>query len=275
MIDGEKVGVGIITCNRKESYKRLLDSIKLSLDVDLIASVKNLKHDYSDYDPQLVCNVMNGSRQEMVAFQVDEKLGIAHNKNLAAKWLLEKGAQHIFIIEDDILLKDYNVFKQYVMTAREFHLEHLNFCRAYDGMVLHEFLTPFAKVKGKSYDIELFSRLCGDFSYFTSNALQKAGLYDEGYINALDHCEHTYRMSQLGFYTPFYAFADIAKSTDFLEDVGKQTTIEQSQEQKQNISNAFFKFMGTYGKQLNQIKPPTQEEIVSFLKCKTVQEIKK
>ena len=51
MIDGEKVGVGIITCNRKESYKRLLDSIKLSLDVDLIASVKNLKHDYSDCDP--------------------------------------------------------------------------------------------------------------------------------------------------------------------------------------------------------------------------------
>lgn len=70
--------------------------------------------------------------------------------------------------------------------------------------------------------------MCGDFSYFTANALQKVGLYDEGYINALDHCEHTYRMSMLGFYTPFYAFADIADSTDFLEDVGEQTTIEQN-----------------------------------------------
>lgn len=68
MIDGEKVGVGIITCNRKESYKRLLDSVKLAIDVDLIVTVKNLQNDYSECDPQLVCVGVNGNRQKLAAF---------------------------------------------------------------------------------------------------------------------------------------------------------------------------------------------------------------
>ena len=73
--------------------------------------------------------------------------------------------------------------------------------------------------------MEIFRRLSGDFSYFTKNAIEKAGMYDERYINALDHCEHTYRMSVLGFYTPFNAFADIINSTDYLEDTGIATTL--------------------------------------------------
>ena len=65
-----------------------------------------------------------------------KKLGIAHNKNLAARHLLENGCERIFIVEDDIKLKDVSVFRKYVDTAKEFKLEHLNFGRSFDTMIV-------------------------------------------------------------------------------------------------------------------------------------------
>lgn len=269
MVKDEKVGVGIVTCNRRESYSKLIAAVKSASDVDFVATVKNFSNDYGEDDPKIVCNGQNGS-QKLASIQVDQKLGIAYNKNQAARWLLDEGAQHIFIVEDDILLKDVNVFREYIQTAKEFHLEHLNFCRAFDGMTTHQFLKPFGSIQGKTHSIDLFQRLCGDFSYFTRNALEKGGLYDEAYMNALDHCEHTYRMSMLGFYTPFFAFADISDSTRYIEDVGVQTSIPQGDEQKRNQSNAYMHFLKTYGKQLNEIPVPTQDQILRFLRNKAI-----
>lgn len=269
MLDFEKIGVGIVTCNRRESYCKLLYKVKSAIDVDFVITVKNLTNDYGEDDPKLICTGLNGT-QKLHSIQVDEKLGIAHNKNLAAKWLLQNGAQHIFIIEDDILLKDVEVFKKYIQTAKEFHLEHLNFGRSFDTMILHTWLTPIMTISGKTTKLDIFSRLSGDFSYFTRNALEKAGLYDEAYINALDHCEHTYRMSLLGFYTPFYAFADIENSTQYIEDTGTTTTIEQNDQHKQDVSDAFKHFVKTYGYSLNEIQPPTKEKLLKFLQAKTL-----
>ena len=113
MIDNELVGVGIITYNRKDSYSKLLEAIKLAKDVDFIVTVKNFDVDYAESDPSYICNGIFENK-EMTTFQVNEKLGIAYNKNVAAKWLLSKNAQHIFIIEDDILLKDDAVFNEYI-----------------------------------------------------------------------------------------------------------------------------------------------------------------
>ena len=267
MIDNELVGVGIITYNRKDSYSKLLEAIKLAKDVDFIVTVKNFDVDYAESDPSYICNGIIENK-EMTTFQVNEKLGIAYNKNVAAKWLLSKNAQHIFIIEDDILLKDDAVFNEYIQTAKEFKLEHLNFCRSFDTMITHNWLKPQFSLTGIKYKLDIFNRLSGDFSYFTANALQKAGLYDERYINALDHCEHTYRMSILGFYTPFYMFADIHDSTRFIEDTGTTTTILHDNQHNTNIEKAAKLFSTTYGLRLNQIKPPTVDQLVNFLKTK-------
>ena len=117
------------------------------------------------------------------------------------------------------------VFNEYISTAKEFGLQHLNFCRAFDGMTGNGFLKPFASISGKTKKLDIFRRLCGDFSYFTREAIEKGGMYDEGYINAIEHCEHTYRMSVLGMYTPFNAFADISNSDKYIEDSGLHTTI--------------------------------------------------
>lgn len=268
MLNGEKIGIGIITCNRKESFIKLFSSICKCEYIDCISIVKNLDYDYGEYDPSKLSS--DNKILEIKYNHIKERLGIAHNKNVAIDALIEYGCDHIFIIEDDILMKNTDVFKKYIETAKEFNLEHLNFGRSFDTMVQHTWLKPFATIVGKNHKLDLFNRLSGDFSYFTKNALLKAGKYNEKYINALDHCEHTFRMSLLGFYTPFFAFADIENSTDYIEDTGTTTTIEQSEEQKQNVSNAYALFAKTYGYQLNEVVPPNRDKLVRFLKMKQV-----
>jgi hypothetical protein len=94
--------------------------------------------------------------------------------------------------------------------------------------------------------------------------------YDEKYINVIEHCEHTYRMSLFGFYTPFYSFADIANSRDFIEDTGIQTSIQHDIAYTNNMKKAYMHFLKTYGKKLIDVKIPTQEEIFYFLKNKII-----
>ena len=271
MVNNEKVGIGIITCNRKDSFASLFNAICSANDIDDVVIVKNLEYDYLENDPQkLIDNAKSEYLKDFHYVHETKKLGIAHNKNLAARHLLENGCEHIFIVEDDIKLKDVSVFRKYVETAKEFKLEHLNFGRSFDTMILHDWLKPVATIGGKSHKLDIFNRLSGDFSYFTANALRIAGLYNEKYINALDHCEHTYRMSLLGFYTPFYAFADIENSTDYIEDTGTHTTIQHDSQHEVDVQNAFKLFVQTYGKTLKDVKYPTQEELVNFLRNKQV-----
>ena len=267
MINNEIVGVGIVTYNRKDSYAKLVDALKSCQAIDYVVTVKNFEIDYGENAPCKICNGKNGC-QELASFQVNEKLGIGHNKNIALKFLMEKNAQHIFIVEDDILLKDINVFTEYISTAKEFSLQHLNFCRAFDGMTGNGFLKPFATISGNIKKLDIFNRLCGDFSYFTREAIEKGGLYDERYINALEHCEHTYRMSVLGMYTPFNAFADIADSTKYIEDGGQHTTISHDADYQANVMNAVNRFCKTYGKKLSSIPRPSMQDVIEFLRAK-------
>lgn len=67
------------------------------------------------------------------------------------------GVEHIFIVEDDILLKDVSVFRQYVETARAFGLGHLNFCRSYDSIADNgSFIKPIVFISAGKFKLELF-----------------------------------------------------------------------------------------------------------------------
>ena len=45
--------------------------------------------------------------------------------------MLNSGCDHFFLIEDDIKIKDINVFEKYIDTAKAFKLEHLIFGAVY------------------------------------------------------------------------------------------------------------------------------------------------
>ena len=114
----------------------------------------------------------------------------------------------------------------YIDTAEEFNLEHMNFCCTFGKQLPAKRAKPVVCLKHGNFAIDIYNRLSGVFEYFTSSALKKTGLMDERYVNALEHCEHTYRLSLDGFTTPFYAFADVHEAWKLLEDLGSHTTIQ-------------------------------------------------
>ena len=95
-----KIGVGIVTFNSENYYKDLYNSLPFD-SIDELVTVNggdeyNEKYKNSDW--------------------------IQHNKNRfpsvcrndCITFLLNKDCEHIFIIEDDMIIKNKNIFKKYI-----------------------------------------------------------------------------------------------------------------------------------------------------------------
>lgn len=262
MINNEKVGVGIVTYNRKNSFRSLYDRIIKNNNVDSVVVVKNKDINYEESDPE---NLVDNQRS--FYYHIKDDLGVGFCKNTAIKHLLIKEqCTHIFLIEDDINIKNDDVFSIYINTAKEFNLEHLNFSMAWDS-ITQQYLKQQYIIQKNNYALGISNRLCGDFSYFTANSLLHVGLFDaKHYINAMEHIEHTYRVAIDGYTTPFYAFADVANSIDLIEDTGITSTVQENRElYNSRIAFALQCFKAKYNRTLNTISYPTPPQIQQFL----------
>lgn len=263
------IGVGIVTCNRKDSFKRLFDKVYANKCIDYIVVVKNKVFDYGEYDPAIIIK----NNDKTTSYFVKEDLGIGYCKNICLKHLIKKQCQHIFLIEDDINIKNDDVFQYYIDTAKAYNLSHLNFCMAWDS-ITKRFLTPSYTLCNKNgIKLNIFNRLCGDFEYFTYDALLQVGLFDaKHYINALEHAEHTYRLSLAELTTPFNTFADVYASNEYIEDTGIQSSIHYDEQSKalykQRVQYAGKFFAYTYGRSIGQLHVPTPQEVQQFLVMK-------
>ena len=266
MYNYQKIGVGLLTYNRKDLFKQLFDTVKSIDYIDEICIVKNKDINYGEMFDNLPSNVRY--------INVKDDLGIGYCKNQALIHLLETKCDHIFLIEDDIKIKNSEVFKVYIDTAKAFNLEHLNFCRAYDN-ITKQYLFPYLRMTIDGHSIEFFKRLCGDFQYFTKTALYAVGIFDDQhYVNALEHAEHTYRLIINNMYSPYGAFADIANSTEYLEDLGVTTSIIHNDNlYNTRLITAINSFKQKYGYGLNQIRFQSNEYIQNFIMKKINHEI--
>ena len=257
----QKIGVGIVTCNRKEKFKQLLDQVASASYVDYIYAVKNRDFDYGD------CFQNRSGDPRMTFMHQPLDVGVGACKNMILKKMLDDGCQHLFLVEDDIQVKVIEVFKAYVDTALAFNLQHLIFGAVYTppSWELDPIIATFTN---EDKAIDLYGNLHGGFVYFSRECIQYAGLFDEQYVNAVEHIDHTYRICMMQMYTPFWAFADIHYSRKYLEDLqpsSPSTINDRSELQRQRMAFGFNLFYKKYGKQIIQIPRPTQNEVVGFL----------
>jgi hypothetical protein len=254
----EKIGLGIITYNRSEQFNNLMNSIKDIDYINHIIIIKDKNINYGKNSPEKFVN------DRIKYINLTDSKCIAENKNKALKHLIDNDCTHLFLIEDDVIIKNPDVFLKYIETAKIFRIEHLNFCRRYLSET-NSYQTPIYKFSLFNTGLEFHKNLCGIFSYFTKHAIETAGYMNENYINALEHCEHTYRLCLNNMYTPkFHIFADIMNSDEYLEDGGKETSICKSDIQVKNVYNALLLFKNTYNKPMSSLESPTLEELKDF-----------
>jgi len=219
----EKIGVGIVTYQRQEFFRNLFVSIP---DCDELVVV----NDGAPYPAE----EYSGRKAEII--QHKKNKGVGKSKNDAMRYLLEKGCKHIFILEDDIVIKDSSVFEKYVSVSKKTGIQHFNY--AYHGP-LNKNEDGSPKTRGvATYDGEplviLNEHIPGAFSYFTREILEKTGLIDEWYYNAWEHVDLTTRITKLSAHTPFWWFADIFGSSEMIDD--QDTDLTKSSIRKNNFS---------------------------------------
>ena len=114
----DSVGIAFITCNREEFLKQSVDSFSEDISnlndpyVIIVNDGKPLQGDFN--------NVFNNKKN----------LGVGKTKNIALKKLYDKGCNHIFIIEDDIIKNkggSKNVFEEYIKYSLATGIQHFMF----------------------------------------------------------------------------------------------------------------------------------------------------
>ncbi|MBN1216378.1 MAG: hypothetical protein JXA99_13170 [Candidatus Lokiarchaeota archaeon] len=196
-----KIGIGIITCNRPIFFSKCINSIPK---VDEIVVVNDGIPYENDLYPKHITRII----------QHNKNRGISVTKNDALKFLIETNCNHIFLVEDDIYIKDENIFTDYIKAGEYSGIFHFNY--GYHGPLNRNSLGKPTFKKEITYKngikVILNSKLTGALSYYKDIVIKKIGLMDTFYKNVLEHVDHTYRIIREGFHPPFFWFADVQNS---------------------------------------------------------------
>lgn len=202
----KKIGLGLITYKRPDYFKKCFSSIpKTKLNEIVVVN------DGTPYD-------FNGD-VELIQHKTNKGVGIS--KNDAFRYLLNKECDYIFLMEDDIIIKDESVFEKYIETHKETGIHHFNYSQ--HGLMNKypnsDTPNPRSKIEYKNNSIHLYLHCVGAFSFYTKKCLDTVGLMDERFYNATEHLEHTYNIIKAGMHPPFWWFADIYESNKYLSDI--------------------------------------------------------
>ena len=231
------IGVGIITCNRPEFFKKCRESIKEEW-YDHIVVVNDGKGPLFDANsPILATTGMEG---------------VGRAKNMALKHLLEEDCDYIILVEDDMLFKD-NIFEQYIKAYKATGIHHFMF--AYHGPANKAGISKGKPVPRKIIDygkvkIALNQHCVGAVCFYTRECLDKVGLYDETYTNAFEHVDHSYELAKDNYSTPYWWWADIANSLDYVVEQAcseDSSAIRPRDDWQSNIKEAWGKFTDKHG----------------------------
>ena len=216
----EKIGIGIITYNREYFFKTCINSIPK---IGTIVVVNDgTPYDSSAY-PDKVDKVI----------QHEKNTCVGHSKNEALRYLIQDGCEHIFLIEDDMLILNPDIFHKYIELSKLSGIQHFNFAyhgpanKNKQGIKSPRFIVEYSP----TIKMSLNPNCVGAVSYYSRNAIKSVGYIDEKFINCWDHVEHTFRIIKKGLHPPFWWFADLADSDEYITELASSeisTTIKRT-----------------------------------------------
>lgn len=269
-----KIGVGIITCNRPEYLSNLLRTIPITkIDTLVVVNDGDVKNKRDLLYPG-------------VWLQNEENLGVGKSKNKAMQYLYDKGCDYIFIIEDDMIIKDENVFDRYIQAYKKSGIHHFNYGPGspfnrkqniefdlHNRHLLDQHSEPNPKLivdYGDDVKVALYEHTVAMFSFFTREVLEKVGYIDDAFYNAWEHVDHTYRIIKAGYHPPFWWFADIADSVNYLTEapgaIDNSSIANKSDQWAKNVYGGREVYLKKHGHYPNQPPYNTKQDVLNVLK---------
>lgn len=265
-----KIGVGIVTCNRNNFLHECLKSL-----------------DLAKIDEKVIVNdgVLEIRHNQFHVINNEKNIGVGKSKNKILKYLYERNCDYMFIIEDDTIIKDNNVFDEYIKASNITGIQHFNYGPG----------TPFNRKQDKNFDIHnrhelsqeseptpkkiidygdikiaLYQHVAGMFSFFTRKVISDVGYFDEDFYNAWEHVDHTYRIIKEGYHPPFWYFADIHNSHKFLSEhidaIEKSAISKNNETFLENVKKGGEIYIKKHGHTPNNPPRVTDQEVITFLK---------
>lgn len=200
------VGVTICSFNRPEYAEKCVKAVRKHLAdvVDHIVFVNDgsdAKHNGSYRRVEKAVQSIGGTYIGM-----DENGGPAVAKNIGLRYLLNRGCDWLFTLEDDILIQSPNAVTEYVRVAEKSGVPHLSF--AHHGEANH------GGPVDTDGDVEFYFHSIGAWCLFSRHDLMTYGLLDETFVRAWEHVEHELRLG-----VEAYRYPDVTGSAEYLKEI--------------------------------------------------------
>jgi len=256
----KKIGLGIVTYNAPDRLKKSAFTVPSGLDKFVIVN-DGTGHLYSsDCYPK-----------EAEVIQHSRNLSVGCAKNTALRTLIQAGCEHLFIMEDDILIKNPQVFEAYIKASEKSALYNLMY--AYHGPAnLNENKKPKPRQVidyGDNIEISFNQHCVGCFCYFLKGVIRNVGYMDERFnTNSWEHVEHTYRVIKAGLLPAYWWFPDLANSMDYLQEIGSsedQTVIVRTEEWKKGFQTRAHLFKHIHGFYPTEVPDTSPMDVLSKL----------
>jgi hypothetical protein len=257
MENNEKIGVGIVTYNSESYFKSLYDSLQGAKIDELV--------------------VVNGGNRYENTYDCD---WIQHNKNYypaacrndCITYLMNRNVDYLFLIEDDQIIKNVDIFQKYIETSKVSGLEYFSFVSMSAGAGNPDNRTPKLTVNyTKNNAISFYQNMCNEFVMFKSSLIKQIGLYDTTFRDAFD-VEMTVRLvKHTKLVSPFWYFADLADSDQYIMNNPVAVSRLQASDRpdgsrSERIQEQWGLFHQKHNFHVNQISDTSQEDVIKQLK---------
>ncbi len=197
----DKIGVGITTYNAESYYKILYDSLPLD-HIDCLVTVNGGDKYSNNYSGHWIQHTQNKFPSVC--------------RNECVKYLLDQNCEHIFIIEDDMIILKSNIFNEYINASKESGLKYLCFVSTSPGAGSPHNRTPKTIIDyPNNRRIAFYQNMCNEFTYHHKTAFLNTGWYDENMRDGFD-VDMAYRESKNKHSSLFWYFADIINSDEYI-----------------------------------------------------------
>lgn len=255
-----KIGLGIITKDTPELFTESIKTIPENV-IDYLCVV-NDGTPYSNH-------IYNESKNIIDVIQHPKNLGVACSKNSALRSLIQNDCDFLFLMNDNILIKNKNVFEKYIKAAQVSGLWHMSY--AFSSLFNYN-KEGFRDIKETiEYDSEnsviFVSNLVSDFEFFHKSIIKNIGYMDERYgrFNTVHDLDYCYKMVKSNLLPAYWWWPDINNSWDYISVIPnsvKSNMFEDSNFIK-NLQMAFSIFENKFGFSPNNINQSVKEDVLN------------
>jgi len=267
MVNGFKVGLGIVTCDRPDyllqSYQSVVNNCR---DLDILSVVNDGQHFSKELSSKLTTMSFMRVTESYTHEHCPLYQNVAVGKNDIMEQLLYRGCDYIFVMEDDMIIKSPDVFKAYIEAMEASGIKHMNFAKHGQANAVNGVIKPKSWVNYDGHKVGLYPNLVGSLNIFHKDVLNEVGLYDTEYHNAYEHIDHTYRVCQTGKYHPqFWNFADLVDSEEYVTEIEGSIENTTRKDVSEHVKNGYNRFIEKYGIRINQVPRVSNKELTQKL----------